>query len=99
MARYAEPAPGPPRGAGGVDNAHVSDPIGGGEAPSYEQAREELAAIVVALEGGGQTLEQALTLWERGEVLATICQSWLDNARERLETAPTAQTKAIPGDT
>lgn len=58
--------------------------------PSYEQARDELAAIVVALEGGGQTLEQALTLWERGEVLAAICQAWLDNARERLESARAA---------
>lgn len=62
------------------------------ESPSYEQARDELAAIVVALEGGGQTLEQSLTLWERGEVLASICQSWLDNARERLETVRASQT-------
>lgn len=61
--------------------------------PSYEQARDELAAIVVALEGGGQTLEQALTLWERGEALAGICQSWLDNARERLESARAAQSE------
>nr|MBA3294821.1 exodeoxyribonuclease VII small subunit [Geodermatophilaceae bacterium] len=52
--------------------------------------------IVEALEGGGQTLEQALTLWERGEVLAQVCQSWLDNARERLETARTAQADATP---
>ncbi|MBA3797741.1 MAG: exodeoxyribonuclease VII small subunit [Geodermatophilaceae bacterium] len=62
--------------------------------PSYEQARDELAAIVLALEGGGQTLEQALTMWERGEVLASICQSWLDNARERLETVRARQTGA-----
>lgn len=71
--------------------AIVSDASAAGEQPSYEQARDELAAIVVALEGGGQTLEQALTLWERGEVLAAICQSWLDNARKRLDTARAAQ--------
>ncbi len=64
--------------------------------PSYEQAREELAEIVVALESGGQTLEQALTLWERGEVLATICQTWLDNARERLETVRATRAEADP---
>ncbi|MBA3368795.1 MAG: exodeoxyribonuclease VII small subunit [Geodermatophilaceae bacterium] len=64
------------------------------ETPSYESARDELAAIVVALEGGGQTLEQALALWERGEVLAAVCQRWLDNARERLETA-----RSAPSDT
>jgi exodeoxyribonuclease VII small subunit len=59
-----------------------------GEArPSYEEAREELAEVVRALEAGGVTLEQSLALWERGEVLATICQEWLDGARARLEAA------------
>jgi len=76
----------------------VSDPEASGEKPSYEQARDELAAIVAALEGGGQSLEQALTLWERGEVLASICQSWLDNARERLETARSSRTEASTTD-
>lgn len=61
------------------------------QALSYEQARDELARIVVALEDGGQTLEQALALWERGEALAAICQGWLDNARERLAAARVAQ--------
>ncbi|MDQ4038501.1 MAG: exodeoxyribonuclease VII small subunit [Actinomycetota bacterium] len=75
----------------------MSDPSGVGEQPSYEQARDELAAIVVALEGGGQTLEQALTLWERGEVLAAICQSWLDNARARLDIARAGQTPSDAG--
>jgi len=70
--------------------AVVTDPSAGGEQPSYEQARDELATIVAALEGGGQTLEQALVLWERGEQLAAICQSWLDNARERLDVARAA---------
>ena len=74
----------------------VSHPSRETETPSYERARDELAAIVEALEGGGQTLDQALTLWERGEVLAQVCQSWLDNARERLETARTAQADATP---
>lgn len=75
-------------------SATASEDATADEAPSYEQARDELAAIVVALEGGGQTLEQALTLWERGEVLAEICQSWLDNARERLATARATQPDA-----
>ncbi|MDQ3715014.1 MAG: exodeoxyribonuclease VII small subunit [Actinomycetota bacterium] len=72
--------------------AEVSAASTADETPGYESARDELAAIVVALEGGGQTLEQALTLWERGEVLAAICQGWLDNARERLETARSTPT-------
>lgn len=53
--------------------------------PSYEQAREELASIVKQLEGGGLTLEQSLELWDRGEVLAAICQEWLGQAQVRLE--------------
>jgi exodeoxyribonuclease VII small subunit len=55
--------------------------------PSYEQARDELVEIVRQLEAGGVTLEESLKLWERGEVLAKICQDWLDGARARLEAA------------
>ena len=54
------------------------------ERPSYEEAREELVEVVRRLEAGGTTLEESLSLWERGEQLATICQEWLDGARARL---------------
>jgi exodeoxyribonuclease VII small subunit len=57
------------------------------ERPGYEQARDELTDVVRRLEAGGATLEESLALWERGEVLATICQEWLDGARARLEAA------------
>ena len=36
---------------------------------------------------GGTSLEESLALWERGEVLAKTCQSWLDGARQRLDAA------------
>lgn len=55
--------------------------------PSYEAARTELREIVAQLEAGGQSLEESLALWERGEALADICQRWLDDASERLEQA------------
>jgi exodeoxyribonuclease VII small subunit len=55
--------------------------------PSYEQAREELAEVVRQLEQGGASLEESLGLWERGEELAGICQSWLDGAKARLDAA------------
>ena len=55
--------------------------------PSYEQARDELVDVVRRLEAGGVTLEESLTLWERGEELARICQEWLDGARQRLDAA------------
>jgi exodeoxyribonuclease VII small subunit len=54
------------------------------ELPNYEAARDELVATVRKLEDGGLPLEESLALWERGEELARICQSWLDGARERL---------------
>ncbi|KQR12275.1 exodeoxyribonuclease VII small subunit [Cellulomonas sp. Leaf334] len=50
----------------------------------YEEARDELVAVVARLEAGAATLEESLALWERGEALATRCQEWLDGARERL---------------
>jgi exodeoxyribonuclease VII small subunit len=53
----------------------------------YEEARDELIDVVKQLEGGGLTLEQSIALWERGEKLAEICQTWLDGARARLEAA------------
>lgn len=55
------------------------------ETPSYEEARQDLVEVVRALEAGGTTLEESLALWERGERLATVCQDWIDGARERLE--------------
>jgi len=54
---------------------------------SYEEARDELVAVVARLEAGGETLEGSLALWERGEELAARCLEWLDGARARLEAA------------
>lgn len=62
----------------------------------YEAARDELVAIVHQLEAGGGSLEESLKLWERAEQLATICQHWLDGARERLNEA-TGQSEAANG--
>lgn len=59
--------------------------------PGYEDARAELIEVVRTLEAGGTTLEESLGLWERGEKLATICQEWLDGARERLDAAAPAE--------
>jgi exodeoxyribonuclease VII small subunit len=55
--------------------------------PGYEEARDQLVEVVRTLEQGGTTLAESLTLWERGEELARICQTALDGARERLDAA------------
>jgi exodeoxyribonuclease VII small subunit len=54
---------------------------------TYEAARAELREVVAKLESGGQSLEESLALWERGEQLADICQRWLDDASRRLDEA------------
>ena len=66
--------------------------------PSYEQAREELADVVRRLEAGGATLEESLSLWERGEKLATICQEWLDGAKARLDAVRPPATEDADDD-
>ncbi|WP_410555976.1 exodeoxyribonuclease VII small subunit [Actinomadura fulvescens] len=60
---------------------------------TYEQARDELADVVRRLEAGGLTLEESLSLWERGEKLATTCEEWLEGARARLAAAMSAPTE------
>jgi exodeoxyribonuclease VII small subunit len=58
----------------------------------YEQARDQLAEIASQLERGNLSLEESLSLWERGEKLADICEQWLTNARDRVN--PTDQPPA-----
>jgi exodeoxyribonuclease VII small subunit len=65
----------------------MTDPASTPETLSYEQARDELIIIVQRLESGGVPLEESLALWERGEQLAAICQTWLDGAKAKIEAA------------
>ncbi|WP_446664821.1 exodeoxyribonuclease VII small subunit [Flexivirga sp. B27] len=52
----------------------------------YEAARDELASIVRRLEGGTETLEESMRLWERGEALATHCEQWLNGAQRTIDS-------------
>lgn len=54
---------------------------------TYEQCRAELETIVSALEKGTASLDESVTMWERGEALAARCEEWLTGARARLEAA------------
>jgi exodeoxyribonuclease VII small subunit len=62
----------------------------------YEQARDELVAVVGRLEAGSASLEESLALWERGEALAARCQEWLDGARARLAEARGTTVRSGP---
>ncbi|MBO0679492.1 exodeoxyribonuclease VII small subunit [Mycolicibacterium sp. S2-37] len=53
----------------------------------YEEARDELIAVVQQLEQGGLDLDASLKLWERGEALAKCCEEHLAGARQRIEDA------------
>jgi len=48
--------------------------------------------VVAELERGASTLEESLSLWERGEALAQRCEEWLIGAKARLDAARTATT-------
>jgi exodeoxyribonuclease VII small subunit len=63
---------------------------------TYEAARAELREVVAKLESGGQSLEESLALWERGEVLADVCQKWLDQASARLDQSIAAHDASNP---
>ena len=56
---------------------------------TYEEARDELVALVARIESGKVPLEEAMLLWERGEQLAGHCQAKLDAAQETLDRAGT----------
>jgi exodeoxyribonuclease VII small subunit len=73
-----------------VPDERPIDVPGDPQALTYEQARDELIEVVRRLEAGNTTLEEALSLWERGEALAKVCQDWLDGARARIEAAKSA---------
>jgi exodeoxyribonuclease VII small subunit len=52
---------------------------------SFEDAQRELETIVQRLESGEASLDEAITLWERGEELYRLCSAQLDAAHGRIE--------------
>jgi exodeoxyribonuclease VII small subunit len=60
---------------------------------SYEEARDQLVEIVRKLEAGSVPLSESMALWERGEELAKVCQTWLDGALAKIEAARASAAK------
>ena len=54
---------------------------------SYEQARDELVKVLWDLETGTVSLEESMTLWERGEALAKHCKALLAGAKTKIDEA------------
>jgi exodeoxyribonuclease VII small subunit len=52
---------------------------------TFEEAQAELEQIVVRLEQGHASLDEAIKLWERGEELYAFCRARLDAAEGKVE--------------
>ncbi|HEV2902931.1 MAG TPA: exodeoxyribonuclease VII small subunit [Gaiellaceae bacterium] len=52
---------------------------------TFEEAQRELERIVQQLETGQADLDEAITLWERGEELYRLCADKLDSAQGKVE--------------
>jgi exodeoxyribonuclease VII small subunit len=55
------------------------------KSPSFEDALEELEAMVERMESGQLPLEKLISNYERGAELIGHCESVLENARKRLD--------------
>ncbi|WP_350332974.1 exodeoxyribonuclease VII small subunit [Coralliovum pocilloporae] len=58
---------------------------------SFEQALQELEAIVSQLERGDVALEKSIAIYERGEALKTHCDGLLKQAEQKVEKIRLAQ--------
>ena len=65
--------------------------------PSFEEAQKELESIVQRLESGEASLDEAITLWERGEELYRVCSARLDAAHGRIEELARRVEAVKPG--
>ena len=53
--------------------------------PSFEEQLAELEAVVEQLEKGDLTLEQSVSLFERGVYLSNACKTQLSSAESRIQ--------------
>ena len=63
---------------------------------SFEEAQRELEQIVERLERGDADLDEAITLWERGEELYKLCVGKLDAAQGKIEELARRAESAKP---
>ena len=66
--------------------------------PAFEDALEELEAIVEKMEDGEPSLEESLKLFERGMDLTRRCQAALDDAEQRIRTLADTDSPPIETD-
>ena len=81
---------------GGMNDA--TDDNTQGKALSFEAALRELEGIVASLERGEVSLDAAISAFERGTELKTLCQSRLEEARMKVEKIKIPDAGAPPLD-
>lgn len=64
------------------ESQNIPDEI---KALSFEEALEELKAIVGSLESGESKLDQAIAAYERGALLKSHCEAKLREAKAKIE--------------
>ena len=65
---------------------------------SFEDALKELEGIVASLERGEVSLDAAISAFERGTELKTLCQARLEEARMKVEKIKKPETGCPPRD-
>jgi exodeoxyribonuclease VII small subunit len=65
---------------------------------TFEEAQQELERIVQQLESGQADLDEAITLWERGEELYRLCSEKLDSAQGKIEDLARRVEAVRPGE-
>jgi exodeoxyribonuclease VII small subunit len=68
------------------------------EGLTFEEAFGELEATVQRLEAGNLTLDEAITLYQRGMQLAQRCSVALDAAELQVEELSEADPAAVQGE-
>lgn len=64
---------------------------------SFEEAMAELESVVGTLERGEATLEESITLYERGAALKKACEARLAAAEEKIATITQDENGAATG--
>ena len=65
---------------------------------SFEDALTELEGIVASLERGEVSLDSAISAFERGTELKTLCQARLEEARMKVEKIKIPEASGPPSD-
>ena len=65
---------------------------------SFEDALQELEGIVASLERGDVSLDAAISAFERGTQLKTLCQARLEEARMKVEKIKVPEASSPPRD-